>query len=219
MVYNIPYENNLYYKLLHWILDINQKHDIAEHKNNISPICDRCNKDNETIIHVFYNCRNRKKVWKTFEHIIQKLNKKSDNNPIINILGLDSINTKHKTRKLIITINTSVLNEIRKGRNLFKHEQKKMPTDNIIQNIKRNIKEIITIHFNKHEKSFKEKFTIENALCNIENDSTTFHFWNKTKDLSHKPVIHIHTQLKDLVPLSKDCNTLIVRCFSFLFCL
>lgn len=51
-----------------------------------------------------------------------------------------------------------------------------MPTDNIIQNIKRNIKEIITIHFNKHEKSFKEKFTIENALCNIENDSTTFHF-------------------------------------------
>ena len=68
------------------------------------------------------------------------------------------------------------MNEIRKGRNLFKHEQKKMPTDNIIQNIKRNIKEIITIHFNKHEKSFKEKFTIENALCNIENDSTTFHF-------------------------------------------
>ena len=128
-----------------------------------------------------YNCRNRKKIWKTFEPIIQKLNKNSDNNPITNILGLDSINTEHKTRKLIITINTSVLNEIRKGRNLFKHEQKKMPSDNIIQNIKRNIKEIITIHFNKHEKnnilsSFKEKFTTENAFCNIENDSTTFHF-------------------------------------------
>ena len=56
-----------------------------------------------------------------------------------------------------------------------------MPSDNIIQNIKRNIKEIIIIHFNKHEKnnilsSFKEKFTTENAFCNIENDSTTFHF-------------------------------------------
>ena len=79
-----------------------------------------------------------------------------------NILGLNAINTENKTRKLIMTINTSILNEIWKARNLFKHEQKKIPTDNIIQNIKRSLKEIITIHFNKHEKnntilSFKKK--------------------------------------------------------------
>ena len=29
-----------------------------------------------------------------------------------------------------MTINTTILNEIWKGRNLFKHEQKKIPTDN-----------------------------------------------------------------------------------------
>ena len=80
-----------------------------------------------------------------------------------------------------MTINTSILNEIWIARNLFKHEQKKIPTDNIIQNIKRNFKEIITIHFNKHEKnntllSFQEKFSIENALCTIENNSLTFNF-------------------------------------------
>ena len=45
-----------------------------------------------------------------------------------------------------------MLNEIWKARNLFKHEQKKIPTVNIIQNIKRNLKEIIIIHYKKHEK-------------------------------------------------------------------
>ena len=88
------------------------------------------------------------------------------------MLVLNAITTENKPRKLIMTINTFILNEIWKARNAFKHEQKKIPTDNIIQNIKRNLKEIITIHYNKHEKnntltSFQEKFTIENALCTI----------------------------------------------------
>ena len=40
--YNIPYENNLYYKLIHRILYVNQKtYDNAKNKNNISPMCDR----------------------------------------------------------------------------------------------------------------------------------------------------------------------------------
>ena len=125
-------------------------------------MCDRCNKQNETIIYALYNCRNKKKIWNTFEPIIKTLNKNWGNSPITNILGLNAINTEHKTRKLIMTINTSLLNKIWKARNLFKHEKKKIPTDNIIQNIKRNIKEIITIHFNKHEKNntlwnFKKK--------------------------------------------------------------
>ena len=68
------------------------------------------------------------------------------------ILGLNAINTGSKSRKLM-TINTSILNEIWKARNLLKHEQKKIPTDNIIQNRKRSLKEIITIQFNKHEKN------------------------------------------------------------------
>ena len=98
-----------------------------------------------------------------------------------NILGLNAINTENKTRKLIMTINTSILNEIWRARNLFKHEQKKIPTNNIIENIKRNLKEIIAIHLNKHEKnntilSFQENFMIENALCSIQNNSLTFHF-------------------------------------------
>ena len=118
-------------------------------------MCDRCSKYNETIIHVFYNCRNRKKIWNIFEPIIKKLNPNSENNLMQNILGLSAINTENKTRKLIMTINTSILNEIWKARNLFKHEQKKIPTENIIMNIKRSLKEIITIHFNKHEKNNK----------------------------------------------------------------
>ena len=103
-----------------------------------------------------------------------------------------------------MTINISILNEIWKARNLFKHEQKKIPADNIIENIKRNLKEIITIHFNKHEKnntlsSFRERFTIENALCNTQNNSLTFLFLNRTEDLSHIPITHIHIQLTTII--------------------
>ena len=53
-----------------------------------------------------------------------------------NILGLNAINTENKIRKLIMMRNTSILNKIWKERNLFKHEQKKIPTDNTTQNIK-----------------------------------------------------------------------------------
>ena len=49
-----------------------KKHDNAKNKNNIPPMCDRCSKYNETNIHVFHNCRNRKKIWNTFEPIIKK---------------------------------------------------------------------------------------------------------------------------------------------------
>ena len=38
--YNIPNENNLYYKLIDRILYVNQKaYDNAKNKNNISPMC------------------------------------------------------------------------------------------------------------------------------------------------------------------------------------
>ena len=60
--YNIPYENNLYYKILHRIIYVNQKtYDNAKQKNNKSPLCDICQKANETIIHAFYECKIRKK--------------------------------------------------------------------------------------------------------------------------------------------------------------
>ena len=152
--------------MLHRILYANQKtYDNAENKNNISPMCDRCSKYNETIIHVFYNCRNRKKIWNIFEPIIKKVNPNSENNLMQNILGLNAINTENKTRKLIMTINTSILNEIWKARNLYKHEQKKIITENIIQNIKRSLKETITIILTNMKKnnailSFQKKFAI-----------------------------------------------------------
>ena len=80
-----------------------------------------------------------------------------------------------------MTINKSILNEIWTARNLFKHEQKKIPTTNIIQNIKKKLKEIITIYYNKHEKNntilnFQQNVAINNALCTMENNCLTFTF-------------------------------------------
>ena len=107
--------------MLHSILYVKQKaYDNAKQKNNTSPIYDRCKKYNETLIHIFYHCRNRKKIWSTFEPIIKKLNRNLENNPLQNILRLNAINTENKSRKLIMTINTSMLNKIWKARNLFK---------------------------------------------------------------------------------------------------
>ena len=55
-------------------------------------------KTNETIIHVFNECKNRKKIWNTFEPIIKKLNANAENNPLQNILGLTGINTEKKQK-------------------------------------------------------------------------------------------------------------------------
>ena len=117
-----------------------------------------------------------KKLMKPLEPLIKKLNTEAENNPLHNILGLHAINTEKKTKKLIMTMNTTILNKIWKARNLLKHETKRIPTENIITNIKNNLKEIIMIHYKKHEQNnslltFQEKFAIENALCTIENDS------------------------------------------------
>ena len=55
-------------------------------------------KTNETIIHAFNECKNRKKIWNTFEPIIKKLNVNAENNPLQNILGLTGINTEKKQK-------------------------------------------------------------------------------------------------------------------------
>ena len=64
---------------------------------------------------LFMNVKLEKKIWKTFEPLIKKLNRKAENNPLQNILGLNAINTENKTKKLIMTINTTILNDIWKA--------------------------------------------------------------------------------------------------------
>ena len=51
----------------------------------------------------------------TFEPIIKKQNTNGEDNPLQNILGLNAINTEKKARKLIMTINMSILNDIQKA--------------------------------------------------------------------------------------------------------
>ena len=76
------------------------------------------------------NVKVEKKIWKTFEPLIKKLNTEAENNPLENILGLNAINNEKKTKKLIMAINTTILNEIWKAQNLFKQETKRIPTEN-----------------------------------------------------------------------------------------
>ena len=97
---HITYATKTTYKILHRVIYVNQKtYDNAKQKNNKSPLCDICQKANETIIHAFYECKSRKKIWKTFELLIKKLKTKAETNPLQNILGLNAINTEKKTKK------------------------------------------------------------------------------------------------------------------------
>ena len=93
----------------------------SKQKNNVSPSLTICQKTNETIIRVFY-CKNVIKIWKTSDAIINKLNTNAENNTSQNNSSLNIINTEKNTKKIRMTISTSILNEIWKPQNLFKHE-------------------------------------------------------------------------------------------------
>ena len=180
--YNIPYENNLFYKILHNVITVNERiYKYAKNKNGITPICDTCNKENESIEHAFFLCLDRKLIWKEFEGIFKKLNTNHKTKAKQCILGLSAMDGNKNTRKLIMTITTSILNETWKARNIKKHNKKFTKTEEIIQNVRNSLKEIINIHFNKHKKQntlteFEAIFAIGNALCKIENNTVVFHF-------------------------------------------
>ena len=49
--YNMPQENNIYFKVLRRVLYVNKKiYDNAYNKNNLSPFCNNCKTKRETIV-------------------------------------------------------------------------------------------------------------------------------------------------------------------------
>ena len=63
--YNMPLENNIYFKMLHHVLYVDQKiYDNAYNKNNLSPFCDNCKTKREIMLHVLNECTDKYNIWK-----------------------------------------------------------------------------------------------------------------------------------------------------------
>ena len=114
--YNIPHENNIYFKILHRVLYVNQKiYDNAYNKNNLSPFCNNCKTKRETILHALYECTEKYKIWQHFFHLITKLNSAAKMTSTNCILILNALVKDKKVKQLFQTIHITVLNAIWKA--------------------------------------------------------------------------------------------------------
>ena len=67
----------LQYRILHSILTTNRS--VSKFKENQSDLCSFCNRDSETIIHLFYECTVVEKFWKDLSFLLNKRCKHSNN--------------------------------------------------------------------------------------------------------------------------------------------
>ena len=179
--YNMPHENNIYFKILHRVLYVKQKiYDNAYNKNNLSPFCNNCKTKRETILHALYECTDKYKIWKHFFQIINKLNSAAKMTSTNCVLILNALVKDKKIKKLLLTIHIAILNEIWKARNLLKHQNKILTNDVIINKINTKLREIIRINFQKHLRqetleTFKKSFCTNDALCWVIRNDLTIH--------------------------------------------
>ena len=133
--YNMPHENNIYFKILHRVLYVNQKvYHHTYNKNNLSPFCNNCKRKRETILHALYECTDKYKIWKHFFQIINKLNSVAKMTSTNGVLILNALVKDKKIKKLLLIIHIAILNEIWKARNLLKYQNKILTNEVIIKN-------------------------------------------------------------------------------------
>ena len=94
------------------------------------------------------------------------------------ILTISATSLPPKTRKLVLTMTTTILTHIWKTRNRLQFDDTIIPTTKTIINIKNDLKNIIQAHYKQHNISntldeFKTKFCINNTLCTLTNESLT----------------------------------------------
>ena len=83
-----------------------------------------------------------------------------------------------KTRKLVITLTTTILTQIWKTRNRLQSDDKIILTTNTIINIKNELKCITQTHYKQHIindilQEFQSKFCISNAQWTLHNNALT----------------------------------------------
>ena len=175
--YNWPENNNILYLLLHFATRTNdQIHRWTNQKYLKSPNCKLCDKT-ENITHLYIDCKRNKKIWKYFQKYYQALTQKQ-NTPLQHILTISSLSLPPKTKKLTLTLTTTILTYIWKTRNKL---HAIIPATNVIINIKNELKNIILTHYKRHTinntlHEFHSNFCINNTLCKLTQSSITMLF-------------------------------------------
>ena len=114
--YNWPENNNIIYLLLYFATRANdQIHSWTNQKYLKSPNCKLCDKT-ENITHLYTDCKRNKKIWRYFQKYYQTLTQRQ-NTPLQHILTISSLSLLPKTKKLTLTLTTTILTHIWKTTN------------------------------------------------------------------------------------------------------
>ena len=144
-----------------------------------SPNCKLCDKT-DNVTRLYIDCKRNKKIWKYFQKYYQTLTQKQ-NTPLQHILTISSLSLPSKTKKLTLTLTTTILTHIWKTRNKLQFDDTIIPATNVIINIKNELKNIILTHckhdtINNKRHEFQSNFCINNALCKLTQNSITMLF-------------------------------------------
>ena len=132
-----------------------------------SPNCKLCGKT-ENIAHLYIDCKRNKKIWKYFQQY--QTHTQKQNTPLQHILTIWSLSLPPKTKKLTLTLTTTILTHIWKTRNKLQFDDTIIPATNVNINIKNELKNIILAHYKHHTISntlheFQSHFCIKNEIC------------------------------------------------------
>ena len=175
--YNVGTTHDTLYKLIHNRL---QTRVMTKHRRqNYDINCPICKRTPESAIHAVVQCPEfARKIWERFEDNFVKL---LPNVRYIFEAAALTINVAypHKTKqskltaKLSRTLSEIILHEIWTSRCKHDHNEQTVNVDRSIKSINTKLKFLIKTHYREHADeddipTFREKFCINNALCNID---------------------------------------------------
>ena len=176
--YTTGKRHDVLFKLMHNCLPTKVRLKKNHHnRGNYSEKCKYCKKAENTL-HIFARCKIAQKIWGTYQKVYEKLlpGKRFIYEEAAITLNLVDTNITQNTRKLTLTLTNIIIHELWTSRNKFEK-------DNTLPNIERSVKTINTRmsnilkiqhkHFTTQNdlSTFKTLFTIQNAICTIENET------------------------------------------------
>ena len=174
---------NTSWRLLHDSLPTLEK--VKNWKKNRGRGCTSCKTCNlsENTLHPFLFCKKARTVWMAFRKIYETLLPQKKFNIVHSIfyINIETLPQHSPLAKLVTTITNLIITELWRSRNLREKENKSETGTKVIENIKREIKYICKMKYNKYAREnevekFHKTFSINNAIIDANNPSLMFTF-------------------------------------------
>ena len=174
---------NTPWRLLHDSLPTLEK--VKNWKKNRGRGCTSCKTCNlsENTLHPFLFCKKARTVWTAFRKIYETLLPQKKFNIVHSIfyINIETLPQHSPLAKLVTTITNVIITELWRSRNLREKENKSETGTKVIENIKREIKYICKMKYNKYAREnevekFHKTFSINNAIIDANNLSLMFTF-------------------------------------------